>query len=183
MTCIVGMEKDGIVYIGGDSAASNGWTVVDAMQPKVFKNGPMVMGYTTSFRFGQLLEHSLEVPTAKEHRVSDLKYLCTEFVDEVRECLKKGGYAKIDNNVEEGGSALFGYNGRLYKMDSDFQILRAPCGVFSVGSGYVAALAVLFHIVKNRPGTPPQDALREALEIATDMTPGVKGPFHFLNSA
>ena len=59
MTCIIGLVADGRVYLGGDSAAVHGWTRRRTRLRKVFRKGPFLVGYTTSFRMGQLLEHQL----------------------------------------------------------------------------------------------------------------------------
>jgi hypothetical protein len=55
MTCIVGLRQGGKVFIGGDSAGISGWDVTVRADPKVFLSGPYAMGFTSSFRLGQLL--------------------------------------------------------------------------------------------------------------------------------
>lgn len=55
MTCVVGLVDKGTVYIGVDSAAVQGWTRRKSRVAKVFHRGPFLIGYTTSFRMGQLL--------------------------------------------------------------------------------------------------------------------------------
>ena len=60
MTCIVGLEHDGKVYMGGDSAAVGGMDVYPSRIPKVFQAGRYLIGYTTSFRMGQLLQYGLD---------------------------------------------------------------------------------------------------------------------------
>ena len=42
MTCIVGVAKNGKVYIGADSLGSNGFTKEIRKECKVFKNGEML---------------------------------------------------------------------------------------------------------------------------------------------
>ena len=62
ITCIVGFSHLGKVYIGGDSAGLSGWGLTVRKDPKVFANGPCIMGFTSSFRMGDLLRYSLVVP-------------------------------------------------------------------------------------------------------------------------
>jgi hypothetical protein len=50
MTCIVGLVDGGRVWLGGDSAGVSGWDLTVRADRKVFRNGPYVMGFTTSFR-------------------------------------------------------------------------------------------------------------------------------------
>ena len=42
MTCIVGIQKEGRVYLGADRAASCPWMITDAGVSKVFKNGKII---------------------------------------------------------------------------------------------------------------------------------------------
>jgi len=77
--------------------------------PKVFANGSYVMGFTTSFRMGQLLRYAFTPPepdTADLHR-----FMCTAFTDALRQCLKDGGWAQKDKEQEEGGTFLVGTTG------------------------------------------------------------------------
>src|SRR3990167_7962118 len=118
MTCVVGLEKRGTVWIGADSAG----TASDMRQQlradeKVFKLGEMLIGICGSFRMGNLLRYKLELP---EHRaaVSDMEYLVGDFVSSVKTLL--------DNAME--GSFLVGYKGKLYHVQSDFQVGRTLSG-------------------------------------------------------
>ena len=90
MTCIVGIVDAGRVLIAGDSAGSDGWHVDSRADSKVFTVGPYAMGFTTSFRMGQLLRYRLDVPGPDTWDVD--RYMATTFVDAVRDCLKAGGF-------------------------------------------------------------------------------------------
>ncbi|XVV11230.1 hypothetical protein ACQP2X_41330 [Actinoplanes sp. CA-131856] len=70
MTCIVGITDGTTVTIGGDSAGSDGWHVAVRSDSKVFQVGPYLMGFTTSYRMGQLLRYSL---TSHERAVMALE--------------------------------------------------------------------------------------------------------------
>lgn len=50
MTAIVGLVEKGNVYIGGDSAGVAGLSISIRGDEKVFKVGPFIMGFTSSFR-------------------------------------------------------------------------------------------------------------------------------------
>src|SRR5574337_644834 len=120
MTCIVGLVDKGNVYIGGDSAGVAGLSISIRNDEKVFTNGPFIMGFTTSFRMGQLLRYKFN-PPKQTVNMDDMKYMVTDFIDAVRKCFAENGYGKIpqgDNN--EGGTFLVGYNGKLYAIHDDF---------------------------------------------------------------
>ena len=98
MTCLIGLVEDGKVYMGGDSAAVTGYDTRQAKAPKVFENGEFLMGYTTSFRMGQLLQYHLTIPKQTSHE-SDMSYMVTTFIDAVRDCFKNQGFTTINNNT------------------------------------------------------------------------------------
>ena len=104
MTCIVGVEHNRRVYMGGDSAAVAGWDISQTAERKVFMVGDFIIGYTTSFRMGQLLEYELRLP--EYDGPPNMGYMVTRFVPAVRACLKDGGFTKVENNREEGGLFL-----------------------------------------------------------------------------
>jgi ATP-dependent protease HslVU (ClpYQ) peptidase subunit len=62
MTCIVGVNHNGNIYIGGDSAGVAGLQLQIRSDEKVFLTGDFIMGFTTSFRMGQLLRYAFSPP-------------------------------------------------------------------------------------------------------------------------
>lgn len=177
MTCIVGLAHEGKVYIGGDSAGVGGYSLTVRADRKVFRNGDFVMGFTSSFRMGQLLHHAFSPP--KRHPDTDVdKFMVTYFINAVRDCLKSGGYAEKHNDAERGGVFLVGYEGRLFRIDNDYQVGEAADGFDAVGCGEEIAQGAMF---ANKTGKPEQ-RLRVALEAAERFSAGVRGPFHFENA-
>lgn len=181
MTCIVGIEKDGRVYLGGDRAAVSPWMITDAGVSKVFKKGKIIAGYSGSFRFGQLLQYAFTVPKQKDGQ-DVMEFMCVDFIDSLRTTMKDRGLAKIWNNVEDIGwsSALIGYQGALYELDGDLQI--RPRQIASVGSGFVSAMGVLNYLMRNSPRMRPETMLAHALTTAADITGSVCGPFDFVKA-
>lgn len=179
MTCIVGLVDKGIVCIGGDSLGVGGSDCTRRKDQKVFKNGAFIMGYTSSFRMGQLLRFNLSPP--KHHPDQDVfEYMVKEFVEEVRRCLKAGGYSRINNNEESGGTFLVGYRGRLFNIQNDFQVGENLCGFDACGCGFPFALGALFE--SKDSGREIEDRVRSALEAAQEFSAGVREPFHFLKT-
>lgn len=102
MTCIVGLETEAGVIMGGDSASTGDWEIEKTRLKKVFNRGQFLIGYSTSFRMGQILQYKLEVKEQTNEQF-DLEYLSTTFIDAVRACLKAGGFRKTEDEQEEGG--------------------------------------------------------------------------------
>lgn len=183
MTCIVGLVKEGKVYMGGDTAGLDACSlhIHNRKDIKVFKlNNPwgndFVVGYTSSFRMGQLLRFNFLPP----HCPSDkdvYKYMCTDFIETVRRLFKDRGYAKIDSGVESGGTFLVGFRGQLFYIEDDFQVGEVMDDYNAVGCGYPFALGAL-HATETMD-IPPKDRLEIALKAAQKFSGGVREPFTF----
>jgi ATP-dependent protease HslVU (ClpYQ) peptidase subunit len=177
MTAIVGLVHGGVVHIGGDSAGVDGWSLTIRADAKVFRNGPYVMGFSGSFRMGQLLRYALAPPEPD----GELEpFMATTFIDAVRKCLKEGGWASKENEREEGGVFLVGVHGRLFCVCNDYQVGEAADGYAAVGCGDDLALGALYATARSRMA--PQKRLRLALEAAERFSSGVRGPYAFVST-
>lgn len=179
MTCIVGLVFNKKVYMGGDSAGTDDRHDVRLHRDtKVFKNGPFLMGFTTSFRMGQLL-HWMFVPPKHNSKLSDEKFMSTVFIDAVRKCLRDGGFAHVEDEVETGGTFLVGYRGQLYEVQDDFQVSNYLNDYTACGSGDRVAVGALFGtegIIND-----PMKRVEIALRAAETFTASVKGPYTILH--
>jgi ATP-dependent protease HslVU (ClpYQ) peptidase subunit len=173
MTCIVGYVEGNQVVMGGDSAGVAGWDLTVRADQKVFRNGPMVFGFTSSFRMGQLLRYALTVPTHHPDVTVDA-YMVTTFIDAVRACLKDHGWATKKSDQESGGSFLVGYQGRIFSVEDDYQV-GCPVDAFAAcGCGAQIALGAMYaswHLAGKA-------RVVSALQAAERFSAGVRGPFH-----
>ena len=175
MTCIVGLEDNGDVYIGGDSAGIAGYSLSVRADEKVFRNGEFLMGFTSSFRMGQLLRYKLDPPERLQSEDVD-KFMVVRFIDAIRACLKSGGYAKKENEVEQAGTFLVGYQGSLFQVESDYQVGKARLPFSAVGCGEDIALGSMFSTA-GHPAMTPEERIILALESAERFSAGVRRPF------
>ncbi len=174
MTCIVGFVHNGTVCMGGDSAGVAGYDLRIRKDEKVFVKGEFIFGYTTSFRMGQLIRFKFN-PPEQPSKMDAFEYMCTLFVDELRKCLKEGGFAEVSNNKETGGFMLVGYRGKLYRIESDFQVAIPAEDYDAVGCGAnfaLGALKILYYMA-----LPVPEMIRKALEVAEEFSAGVRRPF------
>ncbi len=179
MTCIVGVTDGTTVTIGGDSAGVAGYDLSVRADRKVWARDGWVFGFTSSFRMGQLLRYKLTPPGQVEDQ--DLEaYMVTSFVDAVRQVLKDGGYAKVESNVERGGTFLVGRRGRLFVIDSDYQVAESVRPFEAVGCGESYALGAL-HALQPNAGDGER-RVRQALTAAEAFSAGVRGPFHVVST-
>lgn len=183
MTCIVGLIEDGKVYMGGDSAGvSNNYShIISREDTKVFKNGKFLIGYTTSFRMGQLLRFSFNPPEITEGQ--DLyEYMCTSFITEVMNVMEKNKFATINNNEISGGKFLVGVEGRLFEVGNDFDVGELKGNFGACGSGVYFAFGALETLERlSKKYISPESKIELALVVAEKYSPGVCGPFNVLS--
>lgn len=176
MTCIAGVAHEGKVWIGGDSAGVGGYDLTLRADTKVFANGAFLFGFTSSFRMGQLLRYALTPPKLYDKDV--MTFMCTEFTDAVRNCLKAGGYAAREREQEQGGVFLVGVAGRLFRIDNDYHVGEASALYDAVGCGEAYAKGALYASV----GHDPEVRVRQALAAAEQHSAGVRAPFSVLSA-
>lgn len=184
MTCIVGLidkraDSDARVYIGADSAAISDNYIEVRRDSKVFQNGEFVIGCTSSFRMIQLLQYSFIPPEMGDKDI--FEYMCTDFINAVRDCFSAGGYlSKDEYGVEGGGKFLVGYKDRLFIIDSDFQVGEVMRNFMAIGSGEDYALGSLYST--SYIPSSPEARIINALEAAAHFCPSVRAPFKILNT-
>jgi hypothetical protein len=173
MTAIVGfVDGKGRVWMGGDSAGvGSDWSKQIRRDPKVFVSADkrFIIGYTTSFRMGQLVRFKFK-PPKQDDDVDDFEYLCSTWADSLRETLKGGGFLKVDHNTETGGCFLLGYRGRLYTIYDDLQVAESVDGFAAVGCGEAYAMGAL-HVAKGSARTRIEIALAAAVRFSAGVAP------------
>jgi len=179
MTAIAAIAEKGKVWMGGDSAGVAGLSLTIRKDEKVFKKGPFLIGFTSSFRMGQLLRWKFKPPVHAKG-LETINYMHMSFIDKVRECFKEGGYAKIENNTEHAGAFIVGYKGELFTIESDFQIGQPLDGFACCGCGDDLACGSLTTTAQYE--IRPQDRIALALHAAERYSAGVRRPFLILDS-
>ncbi|QKC99208.1 hypothetical protein [Mesorhizobium sp. NZP2298] len=156
MTCLAALIHNGKTYIGGDSAASVDDKIEVRLNRKVFRNGAYVIGFTGSFRVGQLLQFA-KLPAIKGDL---LAHLITAVVPVIKDIAGK--------EVDE---LLIGTAGRLFKVSSDYSVAEYP-HYAAAGTGELVALGRLHGSL----GAPEQRVVA-ALEAAQAHCSSVRAPF------
>ena len=176
MTCIIGYATGKDVWIGGDSSAVRNGYIQGRADPKVFQNGPFLIGFTWSFRMGQLLRYNFDPPIAKRQG-DDFRFMVRSFIPAVKSCFANGGVQEVENSVESGGEFLVGYRGYLYTIQSDYQVELVLDCFNAVGSGLYVALGAMeaLHGVLD-----PEAAILRSLEIAGKFCTTVCEPYYVL---
>jgi ATP-dependent protease HslVU (ClpYQ) peptidase subunit len=181
MTIIAAIaSSNGHIWMAGDSAAISGYHLDTRADEKVFLNEDILFGFSTSFRFGQLLKWRLKVPDCPKD-VSNIEYIQCYLLDAIRKTLKDGGCLKQSEGYkEEGGSLLVGYRGELLEIMSDFQVAQSRYRFYAIGCGFELALGAM--AVLNKYDIPDQDIITKAVFAAEQFCSGVRRPFVLLDN-
>lgn len=156
MTCLAAIIHNDLVYIGGDSAASVGDAIETRLNRKVFRNGDYVVGFTGSFRVGQLLQYAT-LPAVEGEAMAHI-------VNAVVPALQKLAGKETDE-------LLIGTSGRLFKISSDYSVAEYA-SYAAAGQGEPYALGRLHGSL----GAPEQRVVA-ALAAAEAHCASVRAPF------
>ena len=178
MTCIIALKKDDTIYWGADSCVT-GYDTRTMSRPKIFQVGKMVFGGSGDLRMLQILEYHLVPEKHKKKKLSDIQYLVSKIVPQVREITKYHGQLddgkKADGREKQGAYFLVGYRNNIYRLGFDFSLTSPVESYDVIGSGQFHALGSLWSSTKKSP----QTAIGDALGAAEFFNAGVRAPFLF----
>jgi hypothetical protein len=186
MTCIVGVADPGKgAVLGADTLGGDSSSWVQVASPKLYRPLPwLAYGFTTSWRFGQVLGHELNVlqwpPPARGQDALD--WVVRSLVPAMRDALN-GGFAKKENEQEEGGTAVLAVGDRVFGLNEDYAVLEYQSGVATCGSGGLVARVAAAVARDLDPTLPPADLAGLALRHAELTNPWVRGPFRFVTTS
>lgn len=182
MTCIAAIvDGNGVGHIACDSLGSDGYTKGVYVNQKIFSLGSMLIGFTGSYRQGQLLQYRLRLPAINVGQpVEDWLHL--DFIDAVREVFSTNGVMHIEDNLERACPFLAVFGGRIFLIQGDLSILESTDPFQSVGSGEDYARATMNAAI-NHGVTDPREILAEAIEAAAKYVPSVGGDIYLLSES
>ena len=172
MTCIVGLVDKGTVYIGADSAGVSGWSLTVRADAKAFRSGPYAIGFTSSFRLGQVLRYAAKLPDPPDDPDDLMRHMVVDFVDAARDSFRTSGWEQKDNGREGCGNFLVGVAGRLFEVQDDFQIKESLDPFAACGAGEEYALGALA-VTSGRP----RRRVERCLGVAARFSAAVCDPF------
>lgn len=171
MTAVAGFTKNGIVYMAADSLASSESHTSVVVGSKLIKRDEFLFGYTTNFRFGDILRY-IFVPPTRESQCPVTEYMVKYFIPALRTCLEEQKYT--DNTPKsESGNFLVGYQGHLFEVQSDYSVIESADGYASVGSGFQYCLGAMNALTSCM--LDPTDIVITAIKAAIAHNPYVGG--------
>lgn len=141
MTCIIALQTDKELYIGGDLLASDFHTKGKMKSDKVFCVGDFIFGFCGSFRMHDLLRYSFSPP---ERSVNEdtMTYIVNAVIPTIKATFANGGYGThpVDSD-NVGGNFIMCYEGVVYEIQDDYSVLTWEDNILCVGSGSIACKA------------------------------------------
>lgn len=183
MTCIVGLTDGKTTWIGADSLGSNGYSKTVRRDKKLFKlqdTSSAILGYTSSFRMGQLLMYANDLIDKRDEPSIDHKYIVTKFIPNIINLFENGGYNRTFSGEKKGGEFLFAYKGKLFKIQSDYQVGESFDNYDACGCGEDFALGSLS--TTEDSNLTPIERIHKALQSATKFSTGVSAPYYIINT-
>lgn len=179
MTCIVAIEHEGKVWMGGDSAATRDDDIVCRSNEKVFINGEFIIGYSGSFRIGQILQYAFKPPKQNLFKQTDMEYMVVDFIDALRKTLKeKGAMMEEKEGDAQDSEFIVGYQGKIYVIESDFNVGRPLHNYASCGVGMDYALGCLYNMPEEMSVV---SQIEKALSASAEFCSAVRKPFNILS--
>jgi hypothetical protein len=193
MTSIAMMTDGKTVVLGGDSAALNGYELRVRAEPKVFRAGSYAIGFTTSFRMGQILRYCTELPEPPAGAGPEEleRFIVTDFIATVRSSFAEHGFAKTarftstgpssvtEEGQDVGGQFLVAVAGQIFEIHQDYHVGRPATPYAAFGLGAAVALGA-FYALESMPDLSLRERVVKALEASEAHSSGVRGPFDFV---
>lgn len=181
MTCIVGYKNSDETFIGADSAASSKHQSIVRGDWKVFLKKDLIIGFSDSFAFGQLLEYKFEFPRW-DRETGLYPYMVREFIPALKHFLEDERF--FDIKKMRCSQFLIGSKGYLFKVGRDFQVAKYPYNYMAIGSGSAYALGVLHVLDSIQIGRhiSVKEKLNKALEAAAEFSQDVRPPFNIVSA-
>ncbi|EOR9074223.1 hypothetical protein FOI42_RS03815 [Escherichia coli] len=196
MTCIIAYTDGNTSFIAGDKLGSNGFTKAIQTEPKVFEKEfikidesglnrtkeVMAMGYTSSFRMGQLLTYKLDLPEQQSNQTFS-QYLVLEVIPRIRTLFKEEWGARDTTQDVGGGQFIILHNHTIYEVQEDFSVLQPKTQITSVGSGTYHAIAAMqaYIEVQKETGVKMVDRTDSIFKIVSDNVTSVSAEYDLLS--
>jgi len=168
MTCIVGLLHRGVMWMGGDSAATTESGDLDIRaEPKVVRNKHYLIGGAGSPRVIDIVQNIQDFPSPPKKNLR--RFMINEFVPIICKHL-------IEQKCKDPGDLLIAARNELFLVGCDFQVGQNVEPFYAIGAGGSYAFGSLY----STDGMAPKKRVLLALQAAERYHGTVRGPFRIL---
>lgn len=179
MTCIVGLIHNDAIYLGSESLTGIDSRIIPTTHSKVFSRNNILFGICGDTRYNDIIKYRLDIPYHREDK-TNMEYLCTDFVNNLRQTLEEAKYSNEENMVSSvpyQSTLILGYKNKLYCIFYDYAVLEFN-DFYAIRSGSDYALGSL-ETTKNL-NISPKDRIELALRAACRFDKGCGEPFNII---
>lgn len=177
MTCIISLEQNGKVYLGGDSYIENDSGIPETcVGSKVFRIQNLVFGICGSVRCEQILKRTLREHVLKPVGESFVEQELPELLIEAMDGMLQTSEAGLV--MPSQSLFLLGVNGKAFILEDDFSVWRSAKPWNAIGAGAVIAKSAFEALSSFK--LAPQDRLERVLNVAQELSYQVRKPFTFI---
>ena len=175
MSVVVGLVKDGHVYMAADTRALQDYEMsyckklITSTHKQFGLWAIGASGYVRNLEIAAELD--LPTLTRAQKKTTTLHDVSRAFFDAVREEVESRG---VLNGGNSETSFLLGVKGRLFSVDATFS-LREEENLCAIGSGSDYAEGALWALLTYCPDMPPEQMVRAAVESAAHYNVSVGG--------
>jgi ATP-dependent protease HslVU (ClpYQ) peptidase subunit len=178
LTIVIGYRFENRLFMGADSLGSDGHHHAVRTDPKIYRNGKLLIGFTTSYRMGQLLCFSVKIPPL-DRSGDDFAWMIRRFIPAVRKTFIANGFeSKRVGGEAYAGSFLVAFRNRgearLYEVDSDYQVAEIDNGPYAIGCGSQVALGAMDGLRDSCVNIG--ERISKAIDICARHCQGIGGP-------
>ena len=175
MSVVVGLVKDGKVYMAADTRCLEGYEPIEGKKLFVSKHhqwGTWAIGCAGYMRNMEIATE-LDLPTLKgeDRRKTTIPQLCRGYFDALRGEISDRGILK---DCETDTAFMLAVKGRLFEVESSFCMTEITT-LGAVGTGAPYAEGTLWALQTYCPDMPPEQMVRAAVESAIHYNVSVGG--------
>ncbi len=174
MTCVVGLEHRGRVWLAADTSSNADENSDDDHTPKVFKRDEWVIGYAGSWRLGALVRFKVTLPK-RATKANVERIVSCDLIDEIVKVLDGNGFSrelKDEGDAVNPWNLLVGIHGELWEIDQNLNATHSIRGYHAIGEGAPWAQGVVAALKSSKQ---PESLLKQAIKIAGLHCTGVSG--------
>lgn len=175
MSVVVGLVKDGHVYLAADTRCLEGFEKTSIRKLFVNKHqqwGTWAIGAVGYMRNAEIAS-ALDLPTLRwaDRRNATIPELCRGYFDALRREIQDRGVLK---ECDSESAFLLAVRGRLFQVESTFCMAEITT-LNAIGTGATYAEGTLWALQKFCPTMPPEQMVRAAVESAAHYNVSVGG--------
>ena len=175
MSVVVGLVKDGHVYMAADTRCLESYEKTTAQKLFVSKHqqwGTWAIGAVGYMRNTEIAS-ALDLPTLRwaDRRNATIPELCRGYFDALRREISDRGILK---ECDSDSAFMLAVRGRLFEIESSFCMTEITT-LHAIGTGAPYAEGALYALLKYNPTMPPEQMVRVAVESAAHYNVSVGG--------